>query len=112
MRLNPIPPKDLGDRQRRLYDTMRRDIDQSFRGFVSLREDGALLGPWNPWLQEPRLGAPIWHLNMVLAAEAILPRKVREVAIMAVGAEVRRSLRDLRPCRHRQGRRPRRSSGV
>ncbi len=86
MRLDLIPPRQLDDQQRGLYEVMRKDIGHSFRGFVSARDDGALMGPWNPWLHQPKLGAPIWRLNMVLAAEAVLPARVREVAIMVVGA--------------------------
>jgi hypothetical protein len=28
-----------------------------------MRDDGALLGPWNPWLQEPKFGKPVWELT-------------------------------------------------
>ena len=50
MRLTPIAPADLTPEQRALYNDMREGIAKSFKGFIAVREDGALLGPWNPWL--------------------------------------------------------------
>jgi 4-carboxymuconolactone decarboxylase len=40
------------------YDGMRAGIENSFQGFKSIADNGALLGPWNPWLQEPKFGKP------------------------------------------------------
>jgi 4-carboxymuconolactone decarboxylase len=56
MRLPLIPPSDLTPEQRALYDDMREGIAKNFKGFIAIREDGALLGPWNPWLHEPAFG--------------------------------------------------------
>jgi hypothetical protein len=36
-----------------------RRIEKYFQGFVNVRDDGALLGPWNPWLREPKFGKPV-----------------------------------------------------
>jgi 4-carboxymuconolactone decarboxylase len=33
---------------------MRKGIASNFNAFKVEREDGALMGPWNPWLHEPR----------------------------------------------------------
>jgi hypothetical protein len=35
---------------------MRHGIAANFQGFVNVRDDGALLGPWNPWIHEPKFG--------------------------------------------------------
>src|SRR5437867_2535917 len=32
---------------------MRAGIEHSFQGFKAIGENGALIGPWNPWLHEP-----------------------------------------------------------
>ena len=56
MRLPLIPPSDLTPEQRALYDDMREGIAKNFKGFIAIREDGALLGPWNLWLHEPAFG--------------------------------------------------------
>jgi hypothetical protein len=50
MRLPLIPPTELSPEQRSLYDEMRKGIAGNFNAFKVEREDGALMGPWNPWL--------------------------------------------------------------
>jgi putative transposase len=55
-RLPFIPPSALGEEQRPLYADMRTGIEQKFRGFAAMREDGGLLGPWN--LTCPRRSSP------------------------------------------------------
>ncbi|ACA15272.1 conserved hypothetical protein [Methylobacterium sp. 4-46] len=85
MRLPPIPPSDLTAEQRPLYDDMRHGIETSFKGFTAIREDGALIGPWAPWLRFPRFGGPVWELVKALSAAPTLPRTVREVAILVTG---------------------------
>ena len=86
MRLPAIAPADLTLEQRRLYDDMREGIAESFKGFVAIRDDGALLGPWNPWLHEPSFGKASWDLVRALADKPSLPKPVREVAILVTGA--------------------------
>lgn len=86
MRLPLIPPANLTDVQKPLYDEMRRGIASNFNAFKVEREDGALMGPWNPWLHEPRIGKAIWDLTLALTAEASLPDNVRQIAILVVGA--------------------------
>ncbi|SFK09047.1 carboxymuconolactone decarboxylase family protein [Methylocapsa palsarum] len=86
MRLPLIAPSDLSPDQRPLYEDMRDGIAKGFGGFVTQRDDGALMGPWNPWLQEPRIGKPIWDLTKALSGESTLPDSVRQVAILVTGA--------------------------
>jgi 4-carboxymuconolactone decarboxylase len=86
MRLTPIVPADLTLEQRALYNDMLEGISTSFKGFIATREDGALLGPWNPWLHEPAFGKASWDLVRALADNPLLPRPVREVAILVTGA--------------------------
>jgi 4-carboxymuconolactone decarboxylase len=89
MRLQLIPPEQLTSEQRTLYDDMRSGIEASFKGFATVRDDGALTGPWNPWLHEPQFGKPVWELTKALAAKPSLPPAVREVAILVTGAHFR-----------------------
>ena len=86
MRLPLIAPADLTAEQRPLYDGMRRGIASNFNAFKVEREDGALMGPWNPWLHEPAIGKAIWDLTLAMTANATLPDNVRQVAILVVGA--------------------------
>jgi 4-carboxymuconolactone decarboxylase len=86
MRLPLITPADLSTEQRPVYDDMRAGIEKNFQGFKTIAENGALLGPWNPWLHEPKFGKPIWELTLALSVSPSLPRTVREVAILVTGA--------------------------
>jgi alkylhydroperoxidase family enzyme len=87
MRLPLIAPADLTAEQRPLYDAMRADIAKHCSGFATMAENGALMGPWNPWLHEPKFGKPIWDLTLALSVSPSLPRTIREVAILVTGAK-------------------------
>jgi 4-carboxymuconolactone decarboxylase len=86
MRLPLLSPSDLSSEQRDLYDDMRTGIATSFKGFETINSDGALIGPWNPWLRFAKFGGPTWDLVKALSAAPTLPRPVREVAILVTGA--------------------------
>jgi 4-carboxymuconolactone decarboxylase len=86
MRLPLIAPAELTAEQRTLDEDMRRGIETNFKGFKAIADDGALIGPWNPWLHFPRFGGPIWELVKALSSSPVLPRPVREVAILVTGA--------------------------
>jgi alkylhydroperoxidase family enzyme len=79
LRLPLIPPAALSAEQKALYDDMRKGIATSFNAFKVEREDGALMGPWNPWLHEPAL-------TLAMTANAALPDNARQIAILVVGA--------------------------
>jgi hypothetical protein len=89
VRLPLIPPADLTAEQRALYEDMRAGIAANFKGIAAVNEDGAVIGPFNPWLREPRFGRPIWELTSAIASNPVLPRPIREVAILVVGARFR-----------------------
>ena len=86
MRLPLIAPANLTSEQLHLYEEMRRGIGSSFNAFKTERDDGALMGPWNPWLHEPSFGSAIWNLTLAMTANATLADNVRQVAILVVGA--------------------------
>jgi len=86
MRLPLLSPADLSGEQRDLYDDMRTGIESHFKGFEAINDDGALIGPWNPWLHFARFGGPVWELVKALSDSPTLPRPVREVAILVTGA--------------------------
>jgi 4-carboxymuconolactone decarboxylase len=89
MRLPLIPPTELSPEQRSLYEDMHEGISTSFQGFIAIRKDGTLMGPWNPWLHEARIGKPIWDLTKALSAQSNLPDPARQVAILVTGAHFR-----------------------
>jgi len=86
MRLPLIAPADLTPQQKALYDDMKKGIASNFNAFKVLREDGALMGPWNPWLHEPGIGKAIWDLTLAMTANASLPDNIRQIVILVVGA--------------------------
>src|SRR6476659_5051503 len=89
MRLPIIPPAELNAEQKPLYDDMRDGITKNFQGFINIRDDSALLGPWNPWIHEPKFGKPVWELTKAMVSKPSLPAAVREVAILVTGAHFR-----------------------
>jgi len=86
MRLPLIAPAELTPEQKRLYDDMRKGIASNFNAFKAVREDGALMGPWNPWLHEPGIGKAIWDLTLAMTANATLSDNIRQIVILVVGA--------------------------
>ncbi len=91
MRLPILDPKDLTDEQKPLCDDMRAGITDHFKGFVNMRDDGALLGPWDPL--DPRAAlrqARPWRAGQGDRVQALCcPAPVREVAILVTGSHLR-----------------------
>ncbi|MDO7841531.1 carboxymuconolactone decarboxylase family protein [Sphingomonas immobilis] len=86
MRLPPIAPADLTPEQQPLYEDMKKGISSNFNDFKTVDENGALIGPWNPWLHEPVMGGAVWELTKAMSIQATLPDDARQVAILVTGA--------------------------
>jgi hypothetical protein len=86
MRLPLIAPADLTSEQRPLYDDMKSGIASNFNDFKTLADNGALMGPWNPWLHEPVIGKAVWDLTKAMSIKASLPDTARQIAILVTGA--------------------------
>jgi 4-carboxymuconolactone decarboxylase len=87
MRLPPISPDHLTAEQRPLFDEMSEGIGAKYAGgFVTTREDGALLGPWNAWLHDPELGTAFWQVTKAMTNARRIPNNARQVAILVIGA--------------------------
>jgi 4-carboxymuconolactone decarboxylase len=84
VRLPPLAPAGLSSEQQTLYQDMRHDILGGIKAFKVIRDDGALMGPWNPYLHEPAIGRAAWELTRAIDQIAILPKKMREIAILVV----------------------------
>lgn len=85
-RLPLIAPADLSADQRPLYDDMSRGIASGFNGFTVVREDGALMGPWNISLHYPAIGKASWDLTKAIYAMSSVSARAKEVAILVVGS--------------------------
>jgi alkylhydroperoxidase family enzyme len=89
MRLPPIPPDVLNAEQKALYEDMRAGVSAKYDAFTTIRDDGAMLGPWNAWLHQPEVGAAFWMVTKAMTAFKVLPDSVRQIVILAVGAHFR-----------------------
>jgi 4-carboxymuconolactone decarboxylase len=87
MRLPLLDPQDLTAEQKPLYADMTAGIAQSFGGFKAVDREGRLLGPWNPWLHDPRTGGPVWELTRTLSANSCLPANIRHLALLVVSVD-------------------------
>jgi len=86
-RLPALKPDDLNEAQRRLYESLVASYGPwaDTAGFDVIAADGSLLGPLNPLLFSPELGAAqieVFHADK--AGSSLSPR-VHEVVILTVG---------------------------
>jgi 4-carboxymuconolactone decarboxylase len=86
MRLAPLSPGKLPPELRAFHDDMSQEIAKHLKGFVSSRDDGALIGPFNPMLHFPQFGRPAWDYTKALIENTTLPKASHEVAILVTGA--------------------------
>jgi 4-carboxymuconolactone decarboxylase len=66
MRLDPMPPEKLSAEQRPLHGRIDSGIRKYFQGFICRREDGALVGIFNPLVHYPQFGGTAWDYIMAL----------------------------------------------
>ena len=85
MRAPPFPPDQMPPDVRALHDDMA-EIFEPLKGFVSKREDGALVGPFAPMLRFPQFGGPAWAYTKALIENSKLPKPAHEIAILVTGA--------------------------
>lgn len=55
-------------------------------GFVMQSPDGALIGPFNPFLESPEISASFWDYQLAEERHTTLSGRERQVVILAVGA--------------------------
>lgn len=85
LRLPYIAPAELSPDQRAIFEDMKSLISSRLPAFRTETPNGALMGPWNPWLHEPRIGGAIWKFVKAVTVETTLPDEARQVAILVVG---------------------------
>jgi len=86
MRLPPLTRDRLSPELRDVHDGIASLVGSKQQRIVVLNTDGALIGPFPAMLHFPQFGVPALLFQRALAAEARLPKTVREVAILTVGA--------------------------
>ncbi len=89
-RLKPLPLSNLDTEQRALFDAITKGDRSRGRPLEDfLLEDGSLRGPFNAWLQAPKIGQPAQLLGECLRYRGQLPPRLRELAILTVAARWR-----------------------
>ena len=85
-RLAKLPPAALDEQQRGVYEEIAGGPRAS-GPFRLLDSAGALEGPFNAFLLQPRLGHALQALGAAVRYETELPDRAREIAILVVAAE-------------------------
>jgi 4-carboxymuconolactone decarboxylase len=84
-RLAPLAPEDLDADQRRLYDAVTGGPRaQGPQAFALTDAGGALVGPFNAFLLQPRLGEALQALGSAVRYGTGLSARAREIAILVV----------------------------
>jgi alkylhydroperoxidase family enzyme len=86
-RLVKLLPPALDDEQRAVYDAIvGGPRAQGPRPSSLTDDDGGLIGPFNAFLLQPRLGQPLQELGAAVRFQTSLSDRAREVAILVVAA--------------------------
>jgi 4-carboxymuconolactone decarboxylase len=86
MRLEPLLPENLSLELRAVHDEIAALVGRTQERIVVLNAQNALIGPFPAMLHFPQFGIPALVFQRSLSSEARLPKTVREVAILTVGA--------------------------
>jgi len=88
MRLPLLPPSTLSSEQKALYDDILSVANESFGSFVTMRRDGALVGPFNAMLHFPAFGRAAWAFNKTMYDHTTLPNSVLQVAVLVTATRL------------------------
>jgi 4-carboxymuconolactone decarboxylase len=86
MRLPPLAPGAMTPELRYVHDEIAALMGRAQPRVVAVDADGALVGPFPAMLHFPRFGLPALVFQRAVSSESRLPKTVREVAILVVGA--------------------------
>jgi 4-carboxymuconolactone decarboxylase len=86
MRLPPLTPETLSPELRKVHDEIAALVARTQERIVILNAQSALIGPFPAMLHFPQFGVPALIFQRSLSSEARLPKTVREVTILTVGA--------------------------
>jgi alkylhydroperoxidase family enzyme len=86
VRLPPLAPETLSPELRTVHDEIAALVGRTQGRVVIRNARGELVGPFPAMLHFPQFGVPALLFQRSLSTEAGLPKTVREVAILTVGA--------------------------
>lgn len=87
-RIDLVEPSKMTSDQKELYDSMMKEAvpwAQS-SGFIAALPDGRLIGPFNPGLLSPKIGAAFAKLQSTEEGETTLTPRIRQVVLLTIGA--------------------------
>jgi 4-carboxymuconolactone decarboxylase len=88
MRLPLLSPSSLSSEQKKLYDDIMTVVNKSLGSFIAMRDDGALIGPFNAMLHFPAFGRAAWAMNKTMYDQTTLPKSVVQVAILVTATRL------------------------
>lgn len=86
MRALPMLPEEMNPEVRFVHDEVYKMVTRIQGPVPMVNEQGALIGPFPPMLRFPQFGIPALSFVRSLDNHATLPNKVKETAILTVGA--------------------------
>lgn len=86
MRVQPVLPEKMNTDIRYVHDEVAKLIQRAQGPVQMMDADGALTGPFPPMLTYSKFGIPALSFIRSLDTNATLSKKVKEVAILTVGA--------------------------
>lgn len=86
MRVLPIHPEKMATEVRLVHNGVVDLVTRSQSPVKMMNAEGELIGPFPPMLQYPQFGIPALAFVRSLDNHATLSKKVKEVAILTVGA--------------------------
>lgn len=86
MRIAPLHPDKMTPEVRFVHEEVVSLVTRIQGPVTMVNEQGALIGPFPPMLRFPQFGIPALSFVRSLDSNETLPKKVKEVAILTVGA--------------------------
>lgn len=86
MRLPLVPETQVTESQKPLYDAFAKRVGKNYTIFKTMRDDGALLGPWGVWLQDPKTGEAIRQFIEAVEAMPGLSKVAGQVVTLVTAA--------------------------
>jgi 4-carboxymuconolactone decarboxylase len=80
-----LQPVERAEGSLRRYHGRR---NQRFGSFVATRQDGALIGPFNPMLHFPAFGRAAWAFNKTIYGHTTLANSVLQVTVLVTGTRL------------------------
>ncbi|MET0454138.1 MAG: hypothetical protein ABW137_20080 [Mycobacterium sp.] len=86
MRVPLVKKSEVSPAQQELYDTFVERVGDNYSTFTTMTSDGALVGPWSVWLQEPATGLAIDQLLEAIGGMPGLEPTTIQSVILTVGS--------------------------